>query len=367
MNFSHPSLAQLVSRAASVARDATPLRVVTWNLEDFSAENADKLKRLSHAIVDNLKCPHILAVQEMCGPTATADNPNPTNPNAEALIAAIEARSGYHYAYCEVPPASGKNGGPPGSNIRCGFFYRTDRVVLTPPELGETPRTRQGFAITEKGPRLHLTNPQVHAANSWAFHNIRKPLVAQFTDLTSDEQYSIINVHLKSNPALYKDSGRIVPSVNEIRARNRRRSQAYVIRDLTRDLWGIHNNVSDQATSHVMLCGDFNATVKEPPAQTYPYRQYGSKNGRDTLSILEHPGFLRISDDLPTGTSHRIGDFTSDIDHVFVSWTLAQRARVSRFILNNGDEKNRLSDHNPTITSIAPLRQQQASAGRGIA
>ncbi|MFM9889915.1 MAG: hypothetical protein ACKVOE_04610 [Rickettsiales bacterium] len=347
------------------ARSIAPLRICSWNFEDFTSENPAKVQRMADAITGPLGSPHILAVQEMFGPAAEREGESLENPHAAALIAAIEERSGKHYQYCEITPKRGLSGGVPGGNIRNGFFYRTDRIALSAPVIDDTPRTRGGYVATPEGLRLHQQNPQAPVMHSWAFENSRKPLLGQFTDLASDEQYFIVNVHLKSNPALYTHPDRVVPLKDERHARARRRAQALAISDYTRELWGAHSPTA--TNSHVIVCGDFNATVQPTaPAHSYLHTR-GRRPARSTLERLEHPGFIRVTDDLPEGSSHRIGEFSSNIDHAFISWPLAERSRADRFILNQGDELERLSDHNPTLLRIAPkLQQRDATLGQAF-
>lgn len=322
-------------RHPSAIRATTPLRICSWNLENFNADDPDKLNRMADAIVGPLGCPHILAAQEMHGPFATEENAAHVNPHAEALIAAIAARSGRHYRYAEVTPKQKSAEGDQNPAIRCGFFYRTDRVHLAEPLRTEMPGNGPAFVANGQDIRIHAHNPRTIAEGRSPLFPARAAL-GQFTDTQSGEQYFIVNAHLKSNPGLYAS----VPAQEAEKSLQLQRSQARHVRDFVKDLWGAHSPYATQLNSHVILCGDFNAPSPAP----------GSSNG--TLDILQNTHLVCTTDELPHGSSHSIGENASNLDHAYVSYPLAAHTQTHRPTLNDGP--NPLSDHNPTIMEIAP-------------
>lgn len=325
------------NRAALPIRAITPLRVCSWNLENFDAQNEEKLNRMADAITGPLQCPHILAVQEMFGGFATEANPTPHNPNAEALIDAIARRSGRHYRYAEISPKEQANRMP--EQIRCGFFYRTDRVRLAAPQEKTMPHDTNVFVAKGKDIRILHQNPQTLAQPGSPLTAARA-ILGQFEDIQSGEQYFIANAHLKSNPGLYHRPENTVSPEESKASLWLQLAQARYLRECIKDLWGAHSPYASELDSHVILCGDFNAPTPQP----------GTSNA--TLDVLQDTHLVCMTSDLPAGSSHRVGQHSSDIDHAYVSWPLAGYTHTSRPILNGGE--NRLSDHNPTIMEIAP-------------
>ena len=92
----------------------------------------------------------------------------------EALIAAVRQAGGPTYAWADIPPEEGADGGQPGGNIRNAFLYDPSRVHLVDGTLQ----------------RLGTSSP--------AFEGSRKPLTARFRLVDGHGELEIVNVHLAS-------------------------------------------------------------------------------------------------------------------------------------------------------------------------
>jgi predicted extracellular nuclease len=252
-------------------------------------------------MVDTLKSPHIIALQEMMG---DGDNNTSAKENASFLIEQLHLFDPKHsYAYCDAPPKKdGEDGGIPGGNIRCGFLYRTDRVKLegSPSRIGE---------------------------NDPAFTKSRKPCYAQFKDIKSDEIYHLINVHFiaHKSPARLREGENLE---EENRARLARRTQqATLTADYAHSL--LSQSPTDASASHVVICGDFNNI------------------DHSTLAPFEAKGFIHASGSIDSEhhscfwPDENGGQRGGTIDHMFLSPSLASRITdVSRSMLNNGTTKD---------------------------
>ena len=103
----------------SFAGDANYMTFATFNVENLDPSDG-KYDVLAQDIVDNLRLPDVIAIQEMQddngalpGGTLGATN------NAQGLIDAIFALSGVTYAYAEIAPTTANStGGEPNGNIR---------------------------------------------------------------------------------------------------------------------------------------------------------------------------------------------------------------------------------------------------------
>ncbi|MGH2673284.1 MAG: Ig-like domain-containing protein, partial [Actinomycetota bacterium] len=103
--------------------------VGTYNVENLDpGDSAAVFARHADLIVDNLRSPDLLAIEEI------QDNDGPTNSTVtdasltwDLLISAIQAAGGPVYEYRQIDPVDDQDGGQPGANIRVGFLFRTDR------------------------------------------------------------------------------------------------------------------------------------------------------------------------------------------------------------------------------------------------
>jgi predicted extracellular nuclease len=130
---------------------------------------------LGHAIVHDAGSPAIIALQEIqdddgaeLSTTVKADR------TFAVLVRAVQAAGGPTYAWADIPPQVGVDGGQPGGNIRNAYLYDPARVHLVPGSLA----------------RLGSESP--------AFESSRKPLAARFSLVDGQGELELINVHLAS-------------------------------------------------------------------------------------------------------------------------------------------------------------------------
>lgn len=339
-----------------------PLRVAQWNLENYGViapgdltgqSKAHKRDRVANIIAHDLKAPHIIALQEVADDSGALDDGTTTaTTTMQELCRAITRAGGPTYRYVEIAPTTGSDGGMPGANIRNGYLYRPDRVALY-----DTGRTEGDAAISATGP-AHLTgsNPAALAPADPVYSHARKPLVAEFIDRRSGEQYFITNAHLSSNPYLYTHATDADKARPDHTREHARLDQVQRIVDFHRTLGARID--ADAGRIHHMVLGDLN-TVPHPvdaPNETSP-----------VLSQLKRAGLRAITDALPESAySHRIAGETATIDHMFTSPELAERlGTLERLRVNDGEETHRLSDHNPTVATINPRKALAIVAGRG--
>ena len=356
MHF-NPNQVQRPPHKAWKPEAIAPLRIVTWNLQSFGADpenRGDRIGRAAWAIAHDMDCPHILAVQEMCDDSGTRDDGTTcAEENAQKLIDAIQRAHGFEYKYIDIPPKNNNDGGARGANIRCGFFYRPDRVKLTEPHAQDVIANPGAKLCHSRGElRLRHGNPALISANSTAFIRSRKPLVAQFTDRATDEQYFIANLHLKSNgfiPQKGNKKGEWLLNEEHLATRNQ---QATLVADFIETLSQQFQTKHAKQHNHIIVCGDFNTAnrvlrdgVDVPPADT------------TVLEIFEKAGLH----DAAKGRLHNelsVGDGKSGmtIDYMYVSPELRARMAKIEPPLYTGNVQ-RLSDHNPTILEIRAPKQ----------
>jgi predicted extracellular nuclease len=165
--------------------------VASYNVLNLSPLPSDDNQRetLAAQIVDNLKSPDVIALQEIQDNNGSnSDNGLPDDVmdgvvdatlTLERLVEAIRDAGGPRYMFFNVDPEEGTSGGIPGGNIRNAFLYNADRVKLvdfvslTPDVLGE-----------------------LGVSNTNAFDGTRDPLLGTFK--FRGKEFKVINNHLTS-------------------------------------------------------------------------------------------------------------------------------------------------------------------------
>ena len=133
-----------LEREVTRPQAAGELAIATFNVENLSPlDPPAKFARLAGLIVNNLRSPDIVALEEI------QDNDGPANTavtdasqTLEHLIAAIAAAGGPAYDFRQIDPVDDQDGGQPGGNIRVGFIFRTDRGLQFVDRPGGTSETR---------------------------------------------------------------------------------------------------------------------------------------------------------------------------------------------------------------------------------
>ncbi|MDH3680302.1 MAG: endonuclease/exonuclease/phosphatase family protein [Acidimicrobiia bacterium] len=158
------------------------LTVASYNVLNLSAttDDDDQRDKLADQIVNSLRNPDVIAVQEIQDNNGEIDDgTTDADETLQRLVDAIAAAGGPSYAAFDVAPADGTSGGAPGSNIRNAFLYNPDRVRLV------------DFVSLTPGvlASLGLSNPD-------AFTDTRDPLVAEFE--FNGVEFTVVNNHLTS-------------------------------------------------------------------------------------------------------------------------------------------------------------------------
>ncbi len=144
-----------------------------------------RFEALAAAVVHDAACPEIVALQEIQDDDgAELSSVVGAERTYQNLIRSIERAGGPTYAWVDVPPEEGADGGQPGGNIRNAYLYDPLRVVVVAGTLH----------------RLGVDAP--------AFEGSRKPLVVRFALVDGEGELELVNVHLASKRHQY---GMFVP------------------------------------------------------------------------------------------------------------------------------------------------------------
>jgi predicted extracellular nuclease len=158
--------------------------VATFNVENLAGTDPQaKFDHLASLIVNNLRAPDILAIEEVQDNDGVAGGTGSLVVDASVswsrLIAAIQAAGGPVYEYRQIDPIDDADGGAPGGNIRVGFLFRTDRGVTFIDRPGGGSAVETTVVDHPSGPRLS-SSPGRLGTQSDAFFETRKSLVGEF-------------------------------------------------------------------------------------------------------------------------------------------------------------------------------------------
>jgi len=158
------------------------IAIATYNVENLDAEdNPKRLEKLAHHIVDLMRSPDIIGLQEIQDNDGMLDTESTAaDQTYQLIIDAISVAGGPEYHFLDISPVRHTDGGAPGGNIRVGILYRTDRGLTF---NGGTPGDAEtAVKIINSGgnPSLSLNPGRIDPQNL-AFFDSRKPLVAEFT------------------------------------------------------------------------------------------------------------------------------------------------------------------------------------------
>ncbi len=335
-NFKLLTTAALTGVSSGLAREATELpadqeiAVATFNVENLNpGDSRAKFAELADIVVDNLRAPDILSIEEVQDNNGTVDNGvTDASTTWSMLIAAIQAAGGPEYQYRQIDPVNNADGGVPGGNIRVGFLFRTDRDVEFIDRPGGGPTTATTVIDHPSGPRLSSSPGRVAPNNpAWSTpEGVRKPLVGEFR--AKGKKLFVIANHWKSKSGDQPLFGRFQPPV--LVTEEQRTAEAAVVKDFVDEILDIDPN------ANVIVLGDLNDFEFSPP-----------------LTVLEGGGDLHtLIESLPPGErySYVFDGNSQTLDHIVVSENLFSHFPFEYDSVHvNAEFKPQASDHDPQV------------------
>ena len=172
------------------------LTVGDYNVENLSPKNVRHVADVARHIVDYLRAPDVLFVQEIQDNTGkTSDGVVDADKTLAALVSAVDGLSNgtVKYKWAQVNPEDGKDGGEGGSNIRVAYLYRPEVVRLAPGTPGGS--TDRNEVLPDGTLRF---NPGRVEPASPAWAETRKPLAALWETVDGKGRLYTVNVHWSS-------------------------------------------------------------------------------------------------------------------------------------------------------------------------
>ena len=301
--------------------------VRAWTVQYPQAWIEDKFDELASIVVDNLRSPDILAVEEMQDNDGAA-SPAPTDASLtyKRFIDAIAAAGGPRYEFRQIDPEPLTDGGEAPGNIRVGFLFRTDTGVEFVDRPGATARTPNEVVPTRKGVALKYSPGRIDPTNE-AFTSSRKPLAAEF--LWKGRTVFAIANHFNSKGGDDPLGGRFQPPVESSTVQ--RHKQANVVAGFVEDI------LAADPRAAVAVLGDLNDF------------QFS-----ETLEILEDAGLANLMETLPENEQYSyVFDGNSQVlDQILVSKELLTPKPEYDSVHVNAEFADQASDHDPQIARV---------------
>lgn len=321
-----------LEREVTATPAANELAVATFNVENLApSDPQSKFDRLAAQVTTNLKSPDILALEEIQDDNgAVNDGTVDSTQTVNKLVAAIKAAGGPAYEARWVNPASGKDGGQPGGNIRSVFLYRTDRGVAFVDKPGATATSATEVIDTGRKTTLSQSPGRIDPTNP-AWDDSRKPLVGQFT--WKGRSVFVVANHFNSKGGDDPLFGRFQQPVRS--SEQQRHQQARVVRGFVDKL------LAADAKANVVVLGDLN-----------------DFEFSETADILVGSGDTALTDlprTLPANERYTyVYQGNSQVlDHIMVSPNLARtKANTSLsydIVHTNAEFHDQDSDHDPQV------------------
>jgi predicted extracellular nuclease len=319
--------------AGTLTKETTPpptvneLTVATFNVQNLDpGDGAAKFANLAGLIVNNMKSPDLIAVEEVQDNNgATDDGVVDPSVTIGTLISAISTAGGPTYGYRQINPVNDRDGGEPGGNIRQIFMFRTDRGLSFVDRAGGDSTTATTVTNAGGTPQLSFSPGRI-APTDGAWNSSRKPLAAEF--LFNAQRLYVIANHFNSKGGDQPLTGRFQPPGRS--SEGQRHQQATIEAGFVQDIRAIDPNAK------VVVLGDLN-----------------DFEFSETVHILEGAGLVDLYDTVPLAErySYVFQGNSQTLDHIMVSRSLAPRSSLD-VVHVNAEFADQASDHDPSVARV---------------
>ncbi|MEK6301176.1 MAG: C25 family cysteine peptidase [Acidobacteriota bacterium] len=300
--------------------------IATFNVENLDpSDGATKFNTLASLIVNNLKSPDIICVEEVQdNDGATSSSTVDASTTFGMLISAVQGAGGPTYQVKQINPVDDQDGGEPGGNIRQIFMFRTDRGVAFVDRPGGGPTTSTTVVSGGSGPELSSSPGRIDPANT-AFNSSRKPLAGEFT--FNGHKLFLIGNHFNSKGGDDPLYGHRQPPIRS--SETQRIQQAQIVNAFADSILAL------DANADIVVLGDINDFEFSPAVdalkggvlnaliESLPQNERYSYNFEGNAQVLDH---IMASNNLFTNVP-----FVYDVVHI------------------NSEFASQSSDHDPSV------------------
>ncbi len=323
-----------VEKESAADEAKNELTIATYNVENLDAADSEKrFELLANQIVNHLKSPDIIALQEIQDNNGAINSENSSaDLTYQKIIDAVLSAGGPIYRAIDIAPEPNKDGGEPGGNIRVGFLFREDtglEFVSKPIGLAK----EAVMVVDEAGLAGLSVNPGRIDPLNYAFVDSRKPVVAEF--LYNNKKLFIINNHWNSKGGDTPLFGSIQPP--RLNSEIQRNQQAEIVKEFIEEIMAIEKD------AFVMVVGDLNDFYFANPVRTL--------ENANMVNLM-----LRLN---PAERYSYIYDGNSQVlDNMLVSQALNDTITEFDIIHINSEfpYRERFSDHDPVMVRFDFMR-----------
>ncbi len=309
-----------------VSETENEITIATYNLENLSGHEVDRLDVIATSMAYNLKCPDVLnlvEIQDNNGISFRDDQD--ANETLKRLRGYLQSMCPHrNYQFVNVDPYLNAEGGQPGGNIRVSMFYNNYKLSYEARSDGSI----GDQAIVQKDGILS-SNPGRIYPNDSAFRNVRRSVIVEFDILNKPgEKLYLIGNHLNSKLGDIDFWGNTQPA--RTNSDFKRAEMTAKINEYIR--WLEQQN----SKANIVVLGDFNALPEEGSLSVLTNNEKDLKNMIYTL---------------PKGNRYSI-NFNGNsqaIDFIFVNNRIYNGCAKLEIMHINSDFMGRLSDHDPVI------------------
>ena len=304
------------------------LSVGSMNVENLTAVEPDdaKFERLARILVENMRSPDIVAVEEVQDNDGAANSAvTDATLTWERFIAKVAAVGGPAYEFRQIDPADDQDGGQPGGNIRVGFLFRTDRGLAFVDRPGGTATNATEVIDGASGPELTFSPGRLDPLDP-AFVTSRKPLAGEFR-WRGETVFAVAN-HFNSKGGDQPLFGRFQPP--ERVTEPQRHAQAEVVRAFVGQALDVDRR------ARVIVMGDLN-----------------DFEFSETLDIVESAPMTNLMETLDRDErySYVFEGNSQTLDQILVTRALRRDAKYDSVHVN-AEFFDQASDHDPQVARL---------------
>jgi predicted extracellular nuclease len=361
-----------LAREVTAPQGPRDLAVATFNVENLSVVNDQaKFDDLAGQIVDNLRSPDLIGIEEMQDDSGPANNGVVSAAAGwQRLIDSIVAAGGPVYEFRSIDPVNNEDGGAPGANIRVGFLFRTDRGLefvdravpganpaITDTDVVPTPNGKWAQLTMSPGRVLDAA-----LGGDKAFEDTRKSLAGEFR-WRGETLFVVVN-HLSSKGDDRPLFGHFQPPfrLTEFESGDPedgwRHAQAQAINDFVDEIVAVDED------ANVVVLGDINdfdfsetvqiLTGERRALDPGEFMPDADGSGQTELTGDE-PVLTTLFDLLPENERYSyVFDGNSQVlDQILVSGSILAEDPVYDVVHVNAEFFDQVSDHDPSVMRVA--------------
>ncbi|WP_083752306.1 endonuclease/exonuclease/phosphatase family protein [Saccharothrix sp. ALI-22-I] len=304
------------------------MSVATYNVENLAATNPQaKFDRLAAAVVNNLKSPDVVVLEEIQDNNgATDDGTVAADATYTKFTDAIVAAGGPRYQWRQIDPVNKSDGGEPGGNIRVAFLFNPARVSFVDRAGGDA--TTPVSVVKQYGRAALSVSPGRIAPADPAWNSSRKPLAGEFK--FRGRTVFVVANHFNSKGGDQAMHGRYQEPVRSSEVQ--RAQQAALLRGFVDQVKAVDKG------ANVVLAGDINDYQFAPAVRTLT-------GAGDVVALM---------DTLPANErySYVFEGNSQTLDHILIS------ANITRYRYDvvhiNAEFADQASDHDPQVVKLRP-------------